>query len=139
MKKHYKTITALTAFFIMFSAFSAHCRAAGTDAPDAGLLAAYIEGSDADELYGMIAVGAVILNRIGSDGFTDSLSANASSLGIFPSPVPSDMAYYAARLAVSGVDPTCGAVHIIRKNDTDGTGAGYADITLVTCGLAFSR
>lgn len=112
-------------------AFAPICRA--DELPDAELLAAYIEGSPADELYGMIAVGATIINRIRSDDFTDSLSANASSLGIFPSPSPSSMALYASRLALSGEDPTHGAVRIIRGD------AGGDNVTLVTCGLSFAR
>lgn len=134
MKKHrffVKIVTASAAFALVLAALSPICRA--DELPDAELLAAYIEGGPADELYGMIAVGATIINRIRSDDFTDSLSANASSLGIFPSPSPSEMALYASRLALSGEDPTHGAVRIMR-GVTDGE-----NVTLVTCGLSFSR
>ena len=134
MKNHrffVKIASVSAAFALALVTLSPICSA--DELPDAELLAAYIEGGPADELYGMIAVGATIINRIRSDDFTDSLSSNASSLGIFPSPSPSDMALYASRLALSGEDPTHGAVRIIRG------GAGGENVTLVTCGLSFSR
>ena len=134
MKNHrffVKFVSASAAFALALAAMSPICLA--YELPDAELLAAYIEGGPADELYGMIAVGATIINRIRSDDFTDSLSANASSLGIFPSPSPSEMALYASHLVLSGEDPTHGAVRIIRGN------ADGENVTLVTCGLSFSR
>ena len=135
MKNHrffVKFVSASAAFALALAALMPICRAEN-ELPDAELLAAYIEGGPADELYGMIAVGATIINRIRSDDFTDSLSANASSLGIFPSPSPSEMALYASHLVLSGEDPTHGAVRIIRGN------ADGENVTLVTCGLSFSR
>lgn len=79
-------------------------------------LAVYIEGATGGlDLSAMSAVGAVIVNRCASDRYPDTVISNGAALGIMPSPTPSDMAMYAAKLAISGFDPTGGAVCIFRR------------------------
>lgn len=76
------------------------------------VLASYIEGAAGGlPLSVMSGVGAVFVNRWKSDRYPDSVALNGASLGVLPSPTPSDMAKYAARLALSGFDPTDGAVY----------------------------
>ena len=102
---------------------------------DADILAAYIDGSGARDLCTMTAVGAVLCNRVNSDSFTDSLTANGASLGILPASSPTPMARYAARLVLDGVDPTFGALHAYAPDNVpDGV---Y--VTLVTDAFAFGR
>ena len=82
-------------------------------------LAAYIEGTGEKlDLASMTAVGAVIVNRCSTDRFPDSVTSNGAALGIIPSPSPSEMAIYAARLAASGFDPTGGAVYMFSRSES---------------------
>ena len=102
------------------------------------LLSSYIGGcEDAHDLAAMVSVGAVILNRCGEPCFPDTISANGASLGIFPVPAPSPMAVYAARLALSGLDPTAGATFFFKSVDTTAQGDRY--ITFSVSGLCFAR
>lgn len=80
------------------------------------MLSFYIGGFEpAGDLSSMTAVGAVILNRCADDRFPDTVSANGASLGILPTMSPNPMAEYAAMLALSGVDPTSGALAFYKK------------------------
>ena len=118
---------------VIIISVSVICAAAPTG--DIDLLAGCIDGSGADDLLSMIAVGAAILNRVECSGLPDSVIQNAESLGIAPSPTPSPMAKFAAGLALSGVDPTSGAIHAYAR----GAEPDFADFTLVTRRFAFAR
>ena len=83
-----------------------------------GLLARVIEGEASDEPFiGKVAVGAVILNRTRSSSFPQSLSSvvyqplafESVSNGQYNRPL-SEESMKAARLALSGWDPTGGAL-----------------------------
>jgi N-acetylmuramoyl-L-alanine amidase len=71
-----------------------------------------------EPIEGQVAVGAVILNRIKSGKFPDTVSKNVLKPGEFE-PVsnghiwrnPVSSAYKAARLAINGWDPTYGALY----------------------------
>ncbi len=93
-------------------------RGAATDRGDIMLLARVIEGEAADEpLLGKIAVGAVIMNRVKSASFPHTLSGVIFQGGAFESvqngqanrPV-SQESLQAAQMAMSGYDPTGGAL-----------------------------
>lgn len=86
---------------------------------DVYLLARLISAEARGEPYiGQVAVGAVVLNRIDHPSFPNSLSgviyqSGAFSClddGQFDQPI-SDSAYRAAREALSGADPTGGAIY----------------------------
>lgn len=73
------------------------------------------------DLQTMTAVGAVVLNRIKTDGFPDSVVQAVYSGGSFDcivygtinDAVPSEMAYRAAEDAMMGFDPTNGALYVL--------------------------
>ncbi|NPV74665.1 MAG: spore cortex-lytic enzyme [Pelotomaculum sp.] len=93
-------------------------RGAATDRGDIALLAQVIEGEAADEpLLGKVAVGAVILNRTRSASFPRTISGVIFQEHAFES-IANGQAYRpvsqeslrAAEMAMSGYDPTGGAV-----------------------------
>lgn len=93
-------------------------RGAATDRGDTTLLARVIEGEAADEsLQGKIAVGAVILNRTKSAAFPRTISGVIFQDHAFES-ISNGQAYrpltqqsiQAAQMALSGYDPTGGAL-----------------------------
>ena len=85
---------------------------------DVATLAHYIEGAAGDKnLSCMICVGAVLINRCEDAEFSDSLAQNAAALGILPAAEVSPMSEYAAGLAVSGLDPTGGAIYFYYGGD----------------------
>ena len=139
-----KTVITLLAIILIITA--AHS-AAASDAPDTEpdiksetqkLLAAYIGGCEgARDIASMTAVGAVILNRCRAEGFPDTVSANGASLGIFPTPAPSPIAEYAARLAISGLDPTSGALFFYNKANAGSHKGEY--VTFSSSDLCFVR
>lgn len=99
-------------------AMPAVSRGAATDRGDIGLLARVIEGEAADEpLLGKVAVGAVILNRTKSASFPRSISGVIFQDSAFES-ISNGQAYRslsqealeAAQMAMSGYDPTGGAI-----------------------------
>lgn len=86
---------------------------------DVYLLARLISAEARGEPYlGQVAVGAVVLNRIDHPSFPNSLSGviyqsgafSCLNDGQFDQPI-SDSAYRAAREALSGSDPTGGAIY----------------------------
>ena len=86
---------------------------------DVWLLARLISAEARGEPYiGQVAVGAVVLNRIEHPSFPNSLSGviyqkgafSCLSDGQFDQPI-ADSAYRAAREALSGSDPTGGAIY----------------------------
>lgn len=78
-----------------------------------------------ESLKGQVAVGAVLLNRIKSGSFPQSLKANIFRPGEFESVAngyiwsnPSASSYKAARLALRGWDPTYGALYFFNPAKT---------------------
>ena len=101
------------------------------------LLAAYIDGAAEDAGLGvMCAVGAVILNRCVYGG---SIVSEGTALGITPSPSPSPMAYYAASLALDGLDVTDGAVIFFRSTDRELLDRYGRLVTYSVDGYCFAR
>lgn len=87
-----------------------------------------------------VAFGAVILNRVRSGGFGSSVSSVLSSAGIYPTDAttPSDRSLRAAKEALSGTDPTFGALFILSESDPDLP--QYEDkVTVRIDGLVFIR
>lgn len=91
----------------------------GSGSGDVELLARLISAEARGEPYnGQVAVGAVVLNRVRHPSFPNTLSgviyqANAFTClqdGQFYEPV-ADSAYKAARAAISGSDPSGGAIY----------------------------
>lgn len=83
------------------------------------LLARVIQGEAGDEPYlGKVAVGAVMLNRMRSASFPNTLSGvifepfafESVSNGLIWQVSPSEEAYRAANDALNGMDPTYGAL-----------------------------
>lgn len=91
----------------------------GYSSSDFELLARIISAEARGESYiGQVAVGAVILNRIGHPSFPDTLSGVVYQNGAFSCLNDgqfyeniSDSAYKAARDAINGLDPTGGAIY----------------------------
>lgn len=91
----------------------------GAQSGDVNLLARLISAEARGEPYsGQVAVGAVVLNRIDSPIFPNSMSGviyqhgafSCLQDGQFNEPV-ADSAYRAARDALNGVDPSGGAIY----------------------------
>ena len=90
-----------------------------SDSGDVNLLARLISGEARGEPYsGQVAVGAVVLNRVDSPIFPNTISGvifqngafTCVTDGEFDKPV-ADSAYKAARDALNGVDPSGGAIY----------------------------
>ncbi len=90
-----------------------------SDSGDVDLLARVISGEARGEPYtGQVAVGAVVLNRVDSPVFPNTISGVIYQQGAFTcltdgefnKPV-ADSAYRAARDALNGVDPCGGAIY----------------------------
>lgn len=96
-----------------------------TDA-NINLLARIISAEGRGESYvGQVAIGAVILNRIEHPSFPDTLQGVIYQNGAFTAIVDgqfnepiSDSAYYAARDALSGWDPTGGCIYYFNPSKT---------------------
>lgn len=96
-----------------------------TDA-NVALLARIISAEGRGETYiGQVAIGAVICNRIEHPSFPDSLSGVIYQNGAFTALVDgqfnepiSDSAYSAARDALSGWDPSGGAIYYYNPDKT---------------------
>jgi len=78
-----------------------------------------------EPLAGQVAVGAVILNRVESGKFPNSIAQNVLKPGEFEPvangqiwAIPSKSAYQAARLALNGWDPTYGALYFYNPAKT---------------------
>ena len=116
------------------------------DAPDSEklseqLLASAIESVVGGESYAArVAFGAVIVNRMKSALFPSSVASVMMSAGIYPreSIEISDRSVHAARDALAGVDPTLGALYVIRTDDT--SFEAYADgVTVIYGKYAFIK
>lgn len=96
-----------------------------TDA-NINLLARIISAEGRGESYvGQVAIGAVILNRIEHPSFPDTLQGVIYQSGAFTAIVDgqfnepiSESAYYAARDALSGWDPTGGCIYYFNPKKT---------------------
>lgn len=106
------------------------------------VLAQLIEAeAGGNTLQAMTSVGAVVMNRVKSDRFPDSIVQVVYSGGSFDSVIdgsiasvkPSELAYRAAEDATLGFDPTEGALYVLH-------GASYGKIVTLQCDdLYFAR
>jgi len=94
---------------ILTSASGIYCCAASDDAD---LLSRAIEAAASGESYTvMAALASVLMNRVSSECYPDSLAAVISDAGIdISSAEPTPQARRAARDAIGGFDPTSGAI-----------------------------
>lgn len=91
----------------------------GTNSANIDLLARAIYGEARGEPYtGMVAVGAVILNRVDSPNFPSTIAGVIYQKGAFDAVddgqinlTPNEQAYNAARDAMNGWDPSGGAIY----------------------------
>ena len=91
----------------------------GADSNNLNLLARIIHGEARGEPYnGMVAVGAVILNRVDNPNFPSTIAGVIYQKGAFDAVSdgqinlsPSTQSYNAARDALNGWDPTGGAIY----------------------------
>ncbi len=91
----------------------------GTNAANVELLAKIINGEARGEPYkGMVAVGAVVLNRVADSRFPSTIAGVIYQEGAFDAVsdgqinmTPSTSAYNAARDALNGWDPSGGAIY----------------------------
>lgn len=91
----------------------------GTDNANLNLLAHLINGEARGESYqGMVAVGAVVLNRVESSKFPSTIAGVIYQQGAFDAVSdgqinlkPSQQSYNAARDAMNGWDPSGGAIY----------------------------
>ena len=91
----------------------------GTDNANLNLLAHLINGEARGEPYqGMVAVGAVVLNRVESSKFPSTIAGVVYQQGAFDAVSdgqinlqPSQQSYNAARDAMNGWDPSGGAIY----------------------------
>ena len=98
---------------------TSNSNAAGTNSSNVNLLARLINGEARGEPYtGMVAVGAVVLNRVASSKFPSTVAGVIYQSGAFDAVsdgqinlTPSQQAYNAARDALNGWDPSGGAIY----------------------------
>ena len=100
--------------------------AASSNTSDIQLMARAINGEARGEPYeGQVAVGAVILNRVKSSQFPNSISGVIYQAGAFTavsdgqinSPISENSTVYkAARDAINGWDPTGGCIYYFNPN-----------------------
>ncbi len=91
----------------------------GTNTANVELLAKLINGEARGEPYkGMVAVGAVVLNRVNDSRFPSTIAGVIYQAGAFDAVsdgqinmIPSTSAYNAARDALNGWDPSGGAIY----------------------------
>lgn len=91
----------------------------GSNSNNLNLLAKLINGEARGEPYnGMVAVGAVVLNRVSNPNFPSTLAGVVYQSGAFDAVsdgqinlAPSTQAYNAARDALNGWDPSGGAIY----------------------------
>lgn len=98
---------------------SSSSASAGSDSNNLNLLARIIHGEARGEPYnGMVAVGAVVLNRVANPNFPSTVAGVIYQKGAFDAVsdgqinlTPSTQSYNAARDALNGWDPTGGAIY----------------------------
>ena len=120
-----KMICCAVSFLLLATALTPAARA---EEIDVRLLARAIENAARGESYTvMVALGAVLINRVTSESYPSSLAAVISDAGIDISVCePSSRALRAAADAVRGFDPTGGALHY-KNGDYEGEAALGAD------------
>ena len=95
-----------------------------SNSSDLNLLARLIYGEARGESYtGQVAVGAVVLNRVRSSSFPNTISGVVYQSGAFTAVsdgqinlTPNTTAYNAARDALNGWDPSGGAIYYFNPN-----------------------
>ncbi len=103
---------------------SSNNSSAGTSQANLNLLAHLIHGEARGEPYnGMVAVAAVVLNRVDSSNFPSTIAGVIYQPGAFTAVddgqinlEPNQTAYNAARDALNGWDPTGGALYYFNPN-----------------------
>lgn len=98
---------------------SSSSNSAGSDSNNLNLLARIIHGEARGEPYnGMVAVGAVVLNRVANPNFPSTVAGVIYQKGAFDAVsdgqinlTPSTQSYNAARDALNGWDPTGGSIY----------------------------
>ena len=92
---------------------------ASAESEDVLLLASAAEAVAGGESYTvMAAISSVLLNRLRDDGYPSSLAAVISDAGIDISVCEaSSRAIHAAKDALGGFDPTCGALNYSRGGE----------------------
>lgn len=123
-------ILSLILFFVCFLMLAAPCVSAKDERE---LLASAVESAAGGESYTvMVSLASVLLNRVESEAYPESLAAVISDAGIDVSSVlPSTRAYRAAEDALGGFDPTAGALGYSEGSDSD------APVLLGTDGWSF--
>ncbi|MBQ4141648.1 MAG: cell wall hydrolase [Clostridia bacterium] len=113
-----KIICAVLCFFSVFAMMTP--RASASDG-DLEILACAIEAVAEGESYTVMAsVGAVLVNRLKNESFPASLAAVISDAGIdISGSFPSPRARRAAGDALSGFDPTSGALEYTKVPKED--------------------
>lgn len=105
----------------LISVSSEYIECAVSDDIDADLLAKAIQKVCGDESYAVrVAFGAVILNRVESNQFPNSVSAVLRNAGIYPDDSGDkieERSRHAAYSALTGVDPTIGSLYIMDTDD----------------------
>ena len=114
-----KTLNALGIATRAVSAVAASPSGSSSYAGDVELLARLIHGEARGEPYvGMVAVGAVVLNRVRSSSFPNTIAGVIYQQGAFDAVkdgqinlTPSEQSRRAARDALNGWDPTAGCLY----------------------------
>lgn len=112
-------LSVLINVLIHFEPKTAMVDAASSSQSDIQLMARAINGEARGEPYeGQVAVGAVILNRVSSEDFPNSIAEVVYQRGAFDAVrdgqitlTPNDTAFRAAQDALNGWDPTNGALY----------------------------
>lgn len=114
-----KTLEAMGITAATAKAVAASASAASSHASDVELLARLIHGEARGEPYvGMVAVGAVVLNRVRSSKFPNTIAGVIYQAGAFDAVAdgqinltPNEQCRRAARDALNGWDPTGGCLY----------------------------
>lgn len=114
-----KTLNALGIATTATSAVAASASGSSSYASDVELLARLIHGEARGEPYvGMVAVGAVVLNRVKSSSFPNTIAGVVYQQGAFDAVkdgqinlTPNEQSRRAARDALNGWDPTGGCLY----------------------------
>ncbi|MEG1141420.1 MAG: cell wall hydrolase [Clostridia bacterium] len=114
-------IIVLLSISIYAKSSSTSTKTASTDSDNTALLARLINGEARGESYvGQVAVGAVVLNRVKSSSFPNTISGviyqkgqfSCVKDGQFDKPMEKDSTVYkAAKEAMNGSDPSNGALY----------------------------
>lgn len=114
-------------------------KTSSTSNNDINLLARAIYGEARGEPYnGMVAVGAVILNRVKNSNFPNTIAGVIYERGAFTAVSdgqinlsPNSQAYSAARDALNGWDPSNGAIYYFNPNTATNAWIWSRPVTVV--------